>query len=275
MDGVYLISKRVGESMGQLVERFAGELGIDTKVTPVTFAGRLDPLAEGLCILLVGSFVHEKEKYLAYDKAYTGTFVTGIATDTYDIAGMPSLRVSTINREDVLEEIKNWTTYTSQVYPMYSSKPVDGKPLWVWARDGQIPPSGVPSRTIVVSESDGEYVGEISLDELCKEVKNLLNIFPSDFRQDEIGKAWSELDGKESLIVYSFSVTASSGTYVRGLVQSLGERSVPKGTAISTISERLRNREPYGAALKTLCRQRIGPFSLSPKLQKGDIDKIV
>ncbi len=242
--------------MGQLVERFAGELGIDTKTIPVTFAGRLDPLAEGLCILLVGSFVHEKDKYVDYDKTYTGTFVTGFATDTYDIAGMPKLRPLVRGKEEVVAEIKNWMTYTEQSYPMYSSKPVDGKPLWVWARDGMIPPSGIPSRAISVSESSGEYVQSVSLDELRDEVKNLLAIFPSGFRQDEIVEAWANLEAVENFQVFKFEVTVSSGTYVRGLVHTLEERS---GGA---------------AALKTLCRQRIGPFQLSDELRVGQIFKI-
>ena len=250
MDGVYLISKRIGESMGQLVERFRSAQNVGAEVS-ITFAGRLDPLAEGLCILLVGSFVHEKEKYLAYDKTYTGTFVAGIATDTYDIAGIPTFRSLITGKQEILQEIKNWTTHTNQEYPMYSSKPVDGKPLWMWARDGMVPRSGMPSRTIAVSSSDGEYVGEISLAELCTEVKKLLGVFPSGFRRDEIGEAWAKLEGKMNLDLYRFEVTVSSGTYVRGLVHTLG------GT------------------LKTLCRTRIGPFQLNPEHVKGYIDKVV
>ncbi|MBP9821604.1 MAG: hypothetical protein KBC98_01830 [Candidatus Pacebacteria bacterium] len=257
MDGIYLISKRVGESMGQLVERFRSEQNVDVEVS-ITFAGRLDPLAEGLCILLVGSFVYEKEKYLAYDKTYTGTFVTGISTDTYDITGIPKVdpfqEPSPSNT--ILAEIENWKIYMSQEYPMYSSKPVDGKPLWMWARDEQIPPSGIPSRTISVSESSGEYVGKISMDELCNEVKNLLALFPAGFRQHEIGEAWNSLESVKDFGIYQFSVTVSSGTYVRGLVHTLGENS------------------DSGAALKTLIRTRIGPFQLSDELRAGKASKI-
>lgn len=256
MDGVYLISKKVGESMGQLVERFRSEKGFGSEVS-ITFAGRLDPLAEGLCMLLVGKFVHEKDKYVAYDKTYTGTFVTGLATDTYDITGVPKLHSSVVGKEEVIAEIKNWMTYTEQSYPMYSSKPVDGKPLWMWARDGEIPPSGIPLRTISVSESSGEYMGNISMYDLYGEVKRLLGIFPSGFRQDEIGEAWANLEAVENFQVFKFRVTVSSGTYVRGLVHVLGERS---GSA---------------AALKTLVRTRIGPFHLMEEHVKGYIDRVL
>lgn len=255
-DGVYLIAKQVGESMGQLVERFRSDKGLGTEVS-ITFAGRLDPLAEGLCVLLVGSFVHEKEKYLAYDKTYTGTFVTGIATDTYDIAGMPKLHSEVMSREEMLREIKNWKTCTEQLYPMYSSKPVDGKPLWMWARDGELPPGGVPSHAISVSESKGEYVGSIALDELRGQVSDLLEKFPAGFRQDEIRVAWESLGAIGSFGIFKFEVIVSSGTYVRGLVHVLGERSAA------------------GAALKTLIRTRIGPFSLTNEHVKGDIDKVL
>jgi len=55
---VILANKKIGETPLELIKRVA------FNKTPVTYAGRLDPMAEGLMILLIGSEVKEKEKYL-------------------------------------------------------------------------------------------------------------------------------------------------------------------------------------------------------------------
>jgi len=53
----------------------------------MTYAGRLDPLAEGLLLVLTGEECKNKEKYLGLDKEYEVDVLFGFATDTYDILG--------------------------------------------------------------------------------------------------------------------------------------------------------------------------------------------
>ena len=61
----------------------------ELKNEKMTYAGRLDPLAEGALLILAGNAVHEKEKYLKLDKEYEGEILFGFTTDTYDILGLP------------------------------------------------------------------------------------------------------------------------------------------------------------------------------------------
>ena len=61
----------------------------ELKDEKMTYAGRLDPLAEGVLLILAGNAVHEKEKYLKLDKEYEGEILFGFTTDTYDILGLP------------------------------------------------------------------------------------------------------------------------------------------------------------------------------------------
>ena len=64
-----------------------GEEGISADV-PLTYAGRFDPLAEGLLIVLAGTRVHDKDQFSRLDKTYEFSLLLGIGTDTHDLLGM-------------------------------------------------------------------------------------------------------------------------------------------------------------------------------------------
>src|SRR5688572_29193656 len=54
----------------------------------IGFAGRLDPMAEGVLLLLVGDANFEREAYLNLDKTYQFTALLGLETDSYDLLGL-------------------------------------------------------------------------------------------------------------------------------------------------------------------------------------------
>jgi len=51
------------------------------------YAGRLDPMAHGVLVLLVGEENKKREKYEKFVKEYLFQCIFGVATDTYDILG--------------------------------------------------------------------------------------------------------------------------------------------------------------------------------------------
>ncbi len=53
----------------------------------ISYAGRLDPLAHGVLLLLVGENTKEKDRYLALPKTYEFEIIFGLQTDTYDLLG--------------------------------------------------------------------------------------------------------------------------------------------------------------------------------------------
>ena len=55
---------------------------------PLTYAGRLDPLATGVLVVLIGDECHKKDEYLNLPKEYLVTILFGFATDTYDLMGL-------------------------------------------------------------------------------------------------------------------------------------------------------------------------------------------
>ena len=79
--------KNLGETPLACLEKMRLEHGIGAEI-PMTYAGRLDPMAEGVMILLVGEECKNKEQYLGLDKTYGFEVLVGFQTDTYDLLGL-------------------------------------------------------------------------------------------------------------------------------------------------------------------------------------------
>lgn len=192
----------------------------------ITYAGRLDPLAEGLMVLLTGHDVHKKEAFLGYDKVYEVSFIMGIETDTYDVLGIPVHVSDTVPEQDTLiSAVHQLSTIKQQTYPAYSSKTVGGKPLFAWAREGLLDTLTLPSRDISLSRIN--YTGYISLsaDDMHTRILDSVKKVQGDFRQGDIISAWNDyFQGaqKTTYDLHTLSVACSSGTYVRTLIDTLG-----------------------------------------------------
>jgi len=123
------------------------------KISP---AGRLDPMAEGLLVLLIGEANKKRGEFLKMDKTYEFTFLFGIMTDSYDSLG----RIMDTNFSFQPNKIKKQLHITihtnlgksNQAYPPYSSKTVQGKPLFYWARENKLNEIVVPSKDIEIKE---------------------------------------------------------------------------------------------------------------------------
>ncbi|KKR79021.1 MAG: tRNA pseudouridine synthase B [Candidatus Nomurabacteria bacterium GW2011_GWA2_40_9] len=83
---IILLNKKEGETPLSALSLFRDKHKI-YKDIPMTYAGRLDPMASGLLIILAGEECKNKEKYLNLDKEYEFEILFGFQTDTYDILG--------------------------------------------------------------------------------------------------------------------------------------------------------------------------------------------
>ncbi|MBU0611874.1 hypothetical protein KKB58_00360, partial [Patescibacteria group bacterium] len=138
MKKVILLNKKEGETPLEALENFRKK-NIEYKNLPMTYAGRLDPMASGLLIILAGEEVKKKKKYLLLPKKYEFSVLFGFATDTHDILGKivreGEYDISNEELKKLLENnLKHFTRKFTQKYPMYSSKTVKGKPLFQYAR---------------------------------------------------------------------------------------------------------------------------------------------
>ncbi|MCX6716792.1 MAG: hypothetical protein NTV72_02635 [Candidatus Taylorbacteria bacterium] len=226
---------------------------------PMTYAGRLDPMAEGLLLILAGEECKNKEKYLALEKEYIFEILVGFHTDTHDLLGLVDGavdgEVDGVVRGSVEEFEKNakaevgarefeqvLTTFLGsheQKYPLFSSKTVGGVPLHMIARDilkesekekvrgkiGEIDEENLPSRMVKISEIEKLSERKISMGGLEKEIRRRVALIKGDFRQEKILEKWGGEFGKiREFQIIKCRMLCSSGTYVRALVHSLSKK---------------------------------------------------
>src|ERR1043166_8141578 len=122
----------------------------------LSYAGRLDPMAEGVMLALVGSANKRREAYLELNKEYVLDILFGFATDTYDVLGrvMETGDATQITRAGVQQGLNEFRGKITQEYPPYSSKTVEGKSLFEWARAGALSSLVLPSRTVTLYHLD-------------------------------------------------------------------------------------------------------------------------
>lgn len=206
----------------------------------MTYAGRLDPMAEGVLVILVGDAVHKKETYLRLDKEYEADIVFGIGTDTHDLLGMPIICNNIkIDSDIVRSGMEQMIGSFEYALPIYSSKPVNGKPLFQWAREGRVSEIKIPKRTMHVHVMEFIGMNVMEKEELISRVHALIKNVRGDFRQNEVLHKWDVVttgaDMNETLPVVSMRIDCASGTYVRTLVHELGKRLGADATVMRLI----------------------------------------
>lgn len=233
-NSVHLLYKKLGETPLECLLRFKKT---DPVLAPLqmTYAGRLDPMAEGLLVVLSGNKVYEKENYINLPKTYEFEILWEFDTDTQDILGMVTGDdLSLFPTVDHIEkEIENLAGKFMQKYPAYSSQPVNGKSLIQWAREGKIGEVVIPSHEVEIF--DAKYISR-----RFENGRNLLNIISSriglvtgDFRQEKILAEWKKvLENNENkdYAIDLLSVNVSGGFYVRQFVSDLAKKMNLKAT---------------------------------------------
>lgn len=214
--------KKVGQTPLELLNEIRKEHP-ELADEPLSYAGRLDPMAEGEMNILVGKEENQnREQYLISDKEYVTDIIFGFSTDTYDLLGLVTDSLSGFHLDNVnvekLKEIK------VQKYPDFSSKTVNGKPLFEWKKEGRIDEIEVPERGVEIKEAELLEEYEISSSELLKYIIETVLLVNGDFRQEEIINKWkSVLKDDFNIPVMKVRFKVSTGTYIRGLADTLGK----------------------------------------------------
>lgn len=105
----------------------------------VGHAGTLDPLATGLLIICTGKSTKLSEGLTREDKTYTGTFLLGKTTPSYDLEMDfdNTYDVSHISEDNIYEIAKSFEGNQKQTPPIFSAKKVNGKRAYESARKGE------------------------------------------------------------------------------------------------------------------------------------------
>ncbi len=215
MKNVIISNKEIGETPLECLERVRIEHNID-KTVPMTYAGRLDPMAEGIMIILIGDECKNKEKYIGFDKEYEIELLFGIETDSHDVLGIiESVKIKKIEEFDIKKNIGKF----NQEYPRYSSK------IIAMNDNEREALEEIPSKEVEIYNI--EKIDEIEKNgkEIAKENINKIRKVKGEFRQDKIIKGWqdfAEKYGKKIFKIIKLRVVCSSGTYMRVLAHNNG-----------------------------------------------------
>ena len=191
--GILILHKPVGITSHDAVYKIRKLYGTKR----VGHTGTLDPLAEGVLVMLIGRAAKAAEYLVCDSKEYVATIRLGITTDTEDVTGNiltdvrdgqpPSL-------ESVSAAVSTFEGDIMQIPPMYSALKVGGKKLCDLAREGVTVERA--ARPVTIHSIDAQ---------------------PTD-------DPWE----------YKLTVGCSSGTYIRTLCADIG-KALGCGGAMATL----------------------------------------
>ena len=184
-DGIVLLNKSRGISSFKAINKLKWIIGSGK----VGHAGTLDPIAEGLLIVMINNATKFSDNLMKRDKEYFVELELGYETDTYDTEGEITEKYEgdiNISDEKILEVINSFTGEIMQVPPMYSAIKINGEKLYELARKG------------IEVEREARKVKIYSIREIHVENKEKCRI--------------------------SFYTEVSSGTYIRSLVRDIGRK---------------------------------------------------
>ncbi|MDG1146775.1 MAG: tRNA pseudouridine(55) synthase TruB [Crocinitomicaceae bacterium] len=155
------------------------KLGV--KKLKVGHAGTLDPLATGLLVICIGKHTKQINDLMVGNKTYTGTFLVGKTTPSYDLESEYNAEFPTDHINDTLLESvrESFIGEQDQVPPIFSAKQVNGKRAYDLARAGvalelkankitihdfQIDASSFPEVRFELTCSKGTYIRSVAHD---------------------------------------------------------------------------------------------------------------
>ena len=149
---VLLIDKPLHWTSFQVVNKLRWEIrqAFNIKKIKVGHAGTLDPLATGLLVICTGKMTKQIDTFQGQIKEYTGTFVLGSTTPSYDLETEVNESFSTehITEELIHETTKQFTGIIQQKPPIFSAIKKEGVRLYELARKGET--TEIKSREITI-----------------------------------------------------------------------------------------------------------------------------
>lgn len=245
MKKVVLLDKPMSYTPLQAIEKFK-EKNSQYQDKKMSYAGRLDPMAEGLLLCLVGEENKNRDKYQQLEKEYEFEVLFGLSTDTYDVMGKVQTEKPPKYPQNLEKRIKhNLDSFQGkfeQEYPPYSSYRVEGKPLFWWAREGKLDEIELPSKQVEVKKLEITSSYQIESGQLLANITNRVSTTEGEFRQEKIISEWQELLETEpefKFKVFKFEAVVDSGTYIRSIAHKLGQKLEMGALALRIVRTRI------------------------------------
>lgn len=134
MNGFLIIDKKAGMSSYDVIRR----LKRLHKFKKIGYIGTLDRNATGILPVALNEGVKLISFLENVEKRYRAKFLLGVTTETQDIEGKVLTETPTepFDRQLIEDTLKAYLGKITQLVPAYSSKKVNRKPLYKWARSG-------------------------------------------------------------------------------------------------------------------------------------------
>ena len=198
-DGIVLLNKSKGMTSFAAINKLKWLLN----AKKIGHAGTLDPIAEGLLVVMINNATKFSNDLMKKDKEYYVEMELGYETDSYDADGEITKKYEKdfeFEFEKIKEVVESFLGEIDQIPPMYSAIKVNGKKLYELARKG------------------------VEIDRKHRKV-NINYINDIKYKNNKI----------------SFFVGVSSGTYIRSLVRDIGEKLGVYGTMTKLVRTKINN----------------------------------
>ena len=213
----------------------------------MAYAGRLDPMASGKLLVLIGDECKRQTLYHDLDKGYLFSVLFGVSSDTADPLGRLQFDAApTLNYSDVQRVVRSISRTITLPYPHFSAKTVKGKPLHTWTLEGRLDEIDIPKKRSTVYSLSCSKLEYISTEEIVQiATSKITTVSPvtdprkklgNDFRRTDVLADWNRFAAthqNEQYPIATFSCTASSGTYMRSLAEYIAKQCDSRGLAWS------------------------------------------
>ncbi len=194
---VILIDKPLEWTSFQVVNKLRWVIRKTFKIKKIKVghAGTLDPLATGLLVICTGKMTKQINTFQGQEKEYTGTFVLGSTTPSFDLETEIDATFPTehITENLIHETTKQFIGDIEQFPPVFSAIKKDGKRLYEFAREGK--EVEIKSRTVTITEFEITHISDNNV---------------------------------------NFRVVCSKGTYIRSLAHDFG-KALQSGAHLSAL----------------------------------------
>lgn len=232
-DNIILLNKNKGISSFKIINKLKWLLNANK----VGHAGTLDPLAEGLMVVMLNGATKFSDYLMKKDKEYYVEFELGYETDTYDSEGEVIKKFNgniNLSKEKIEKIVNEFLGDIEQVPPMYSAIKINGEKLYNLARKGL---------------------------EIERESRKVKIYYIKD------------IEYNEKINKISFTTGVSSGTYIRSLVHDIGEKIGVYATMTKLIRTKI---DEYNLEDAILIEDVIEFFEKNEDIKEtNEIDKIL
>lgn len=212
-----------------------------------SYAGRLDPMASGKLLILLGDECKKQATYTDLDKEYEIEVLLDIGSDTGDALGLITYSAKQTRIDGaVLRSVLNKEVGAHmRPYPRFSSKTVNGKQLFLYALEGTLDSITIPEHEEHIYGITVLDTKRIAVHALHERINSFLARVPTtdepskalgaNFRIDQVRAGWEELFATDSrdFALITLRVICGSGTYMRSLAGRIGEALGTNALALS------------------------------------------